>query len=227
MDEFVIPMLCLENIYRRPVVQRIVVGRRRNRARFLLSKVHQHAGMSVLDVGCGTDGNSLESELSSDYTITGVDLLDPKEVHISHPRFQYFQQDARDLSRFADKQFDLAVSVGMMEHICNRAALQQIASEIDRVSQQYAIVVPWKYAWLEPHFKLPFFQLLPYPLQRELTKLFNLQNYAAFVKTDPDQFEQHFRQHYQWLSNSEWRRIFKGSHVHLNPTLETISIVKS
>lgn len=221
------PMFSLENIYRLPFIQRILVERRKNRARFLLSRVRQRPGMSVLDVGCGTDGNSLESELPSDYTITGIDLLDPKEVHISHPRFQYLQQDARDLSRFGDKRFDLAVSVGMMEHICNRTVLEQIAREIDRVSQQYVIVVPWKYAWLEPHFKLPFFQLLPYSLQRELTKLFNLQNYAAFVKADPDQFAHHFQQQYQWLSNSEWRQIFKGSHVHLNPTLESISIVKT
>jgi cyclopropane fatty-acyl-phospholipid synthase-like methyltransferase len=220
-------MLSMENIYRRPIVQRILIGRRRNRARFLLSKVRRRPGMLVLDVGCGTDGNSLESELPADCTIIGIDLLDSTEVHIHHSRFQYFKQDARDLRRFADKQFDLAVSVGMMEHVCDRTVLQQIASEMERVAQQYVVVVPWKYAWIEPHFKLPFFQLLPYWLQRELTKLLNLQNYAAFAREKPGQFGQHFRQHYQWLSSNEWQHIFKGSCVYLNPTLESISIVKN
>lgn len=219
--------LQMETLYRRPFVQRILVARRRRRARFLLSKLQIRPGMSVLDIGCGNDGESLESVLPADFQITGVDLWEPERIRISHPHFRYVQQDARDLRRFADKSFDLAVSVGMMEHICDRASLLQIAREIDRVSRQYAIVVPWRYAWIEPHFKLPFFQLLPYRLQRSLIVALNLQNLGRPAKERPKEFYDQFRRDYQWLSNSEWRRVFPGSRIYLNPTLETISIVRS
>jgi hypothetical protein len=109
----------------------------------------------------------------------------------------------------------------MMEHICDPVTLKMIASEIHRVSKQYIVVVPWKYAWLEPHFRLPFFQLMPPGLQRTLTLMLNLHNLREKIRLDHD----YIAKNYQWLSNREWRRIFVGSKIYLNPTLETIAIV--
>lgn len=210
-----------EFFYNSRFLQRLLYKRRQHRASFLLSKVCLFPGMSVLDVGCGPDGRSMEVFLPSDYKIVGIDLYDEPEVKVSHPQFTYFQQDAQDLGRFCDKQFDLTLSIGMMEHICDRTMLEKIASEIDRVSKQYIIVVPWKYAWLEPHFRLPFFQLMPSCLQRTLTVLLNLHNLGEKVRQD----HAYIQKNYQWLSNREWRQIFVGSKVCLSPTLETIAIV--
>ena len=178
--------------------------------------------MSVLDVGCGHDGRSLEAFLPNDYQIVGVDLYDENEVKIDHPQFRYFKQDAQNLERFRDKEFDLAFSIGMMEHICDLMMLEKIACEIDRVSKQYIVVVPWKYTWVEPHFRFPFFQLLPSNLQRTLTVLLNLHNLREKISQD----QAYIEKNYQWLSNREWRKIFVGSTIYLTPTLETIAIVK-
>jgi ubiquinone/menaquinone biosynthesis C-methylase UbiE len=179
--------------------------------------------MSVLDVGCGPNGRSLEVFLPSDYRIVGIDLYDKHEIIINHPQFTYIQQDAQDLSLFRDDEFDLTVSIGMLEHICNREILEKIVTEIIRVSKQYIIIVPWKYAWIEPHFRIPFFQLMPKNLQRALTISLNLHNLGKKVRQD----RAYIPKNYQWLSNMEWRRIFTGSKVCLSPTLETIAIVKS
>ncbi|MBW2664072.1 MAG: class I SAM-dependent methyltransferase [Deltaproteobacteria bacterium] len=211
-----------EYFYRKQFIQNLLYKRRWHRVDFLLSKVRLFPEMSILDVGCGPDGRSLEKFLHSDYRIVGIDLYDETEVKVNHPRFTYFQQDARSLSRFRDKEFDLALSIGMMEHICDRAMLSQMACEINRVSKQYVIVVPWKYAWIEPHFKFPFFQLLPYRFKLALTKMFDLHNLREKVKIDAA----YIRNHYQWLSNPEWQRIFVGSKVYVTPTLETIAIIK-
>ena len=178
--------------------------------------------MSSLDVGCGPDGRSLEVFLPTDYQIVGVDLYDEREVKVNHPQFTYFQQDAQDLRCFCDKEFHLTLSIGMMEHICDHRMLERIASEIDRVSKQYIVVVPWKYAWIEPHFRLPFFQLLPSNLQRTLTLLLNLHGLREKIRQDHTYIEKN----YQWLTNREWLQIFVGSTVYLTPTLETIAIVK-
>jgi ubiquinone/menaquinone biosynthesis C-methylase UbiE len=103
-------------------------------------KVKFVSKMMVLDVGCGCDGRTLENFLSLDYEIVGIDLFEEKDVNILHPHFKYIKQDARDLSIFHDKEFDLAFSICMMEHICNRMDLTKIAREIQRVAKQYAII---------------------------------------------------------------------------------------
>lgn len=211
-----------EYFYRKQVIQKLLHKRRQHRVRFYLSKVQLWPEMSILDVGCGTDGRSLENFLPSDYRIVGIDLYDEAEIKINHPCFSYCMQDAQDLCRFRDKEFDLAVSIGMMEHICDHAILRQVAHEIDRVSRQYVISVPWRYTWIEPHFKFPFFQLLPYGLKLRLTIAFDLHQLKEKVQND----SAYIRKHYQWLPSSEWKEIFVGSRVYVQPTLLGIAIVK-
>lgn len=211
-----------EFFYRSKLLQRILSKRRKKRVAFLLSKVNCFPGMTLLDVGCGPDGRSLERFLPLDYQVVGVDLYDERQVKVNHPRFTYFKQDAQDLGLFSHKQFDLAVSIGMMEHICDHITLKKIASEIDRVSKQYIVVVPWKYAWIEPHFRLPFFQLIPHSFQRMIALFLNLHNLRDKISRNPD----YILNNYQWLSNKEWLQIFPGSKIILTPTLETIAIIK-
>jgi ubiquinone/menaquinone biosynthesis C-methylase UbiE len=220
-------LLDVQAAYESQFFQQLMIRRRRARARFFLSKVRTFPGMTVLDVGCGTDGNSLEIDLPSHSKVVGVDILDPSEVKIRNSNFTYVRQDAEDLTQFGDQQFDLAVSVGMMEHICDQVKLNRMAAEMRRVSKQLVIVVPWRYAWIEPHFKLPLFQLLPFFAQRWLAKTMNSQNYADFVKRDPDGFRTHFYQNYQWLPTSKWKEVFGASKACLSPTLETIAIIRS
>lgn len=123
-----------EYIYRTRIVSYLLSKRRIHRIGFILSKVNTWPGMAILDVGCGFNGRSFEDHVSGEYKITGIDLKEPDEVKMQHPQFQYYKQDARDLTMFDTKSFDLAISIGMMEHICNRRVLLRMAREIDRVS---------------------------------------------------------------------------------------------
>jgi len=178
--------------------------------------------MSILDVGCGPDGRSFADHVSEDYKITGIDLLEPSEVQIKHSRFEYHKLDAKDLSMFETKSFDLAVSVGMMEHICNRKLLEQMAKQIERVASQWIIIVPWRNCLVEPHFKFPFSPLLPERIQLALIRLFNLHNKGSAVKRDPSLI----RKNYQWLSSKEWEGIFKADCSYVLPSLDMLAIVK-
>jgi len=223
-----------EKIYRSEFVSNILSKRRINRINFVLLKVKTWPGMSILDIGCdptdmsildigcGPNGRSFEDHVSEEYQITGIDILEPDEVKIQHPKFTYYKQDAIDLSMFDTKSFDLAISIGMMEHICDHIILRRIAREIDRVSKQYIIIVPWKWAWIEPHFKFPFFQLFPYKTKVLLTRFLNLHNLKLAVSNDPS----YISKNYQWFTSRKWREIFVGSHIYLCPTYDTIAIVK-
>lgn len=211
-----------EYFYKTRIVSWLLAKRRKHRVNFMLSHVDIRPGMSILDIGCGPDGRSFENYVSHEYMITGIDIIPPENVHVDHPRFQYHQQDASDLSRFETKSFDLAVSIGMMEHICDPQALEQMANEMMRVSKQWIVVVPWRYCWIEPHFKFPFFQLLPENWQIVLTKIFNLHGLGPVIRNESNWIQRH----YQWLTTNEWKRLLKADHVYLSSTLDTIAVTK-
>ena len=213
----------LEMIYKSKITQNILAKRRRKRVDFILSKVDVFQGMSILDVGCGPDGRSFEDLVDKDYIITGIDIIDDKNVATNHPNFKYYKQNAQDISMFVDNEFDLAVSIGMMEHICDKEVLKNMYYEINRVARQWAIVVPWKYSFIEPHFKLPFFQLLPYKVKVILTICFNLHGLSKSVQ----QNENYINNNYQWLDSRQWTDIFEGARCYVTPHMDTIAIVKS
>jgi hypothetical protein len=111
----------------------------------------------------------------------------------------------------------------MLEHITEDVAFERIASEMQRVAKQHVVVVPYKYCWLEPHYGVPFFPLLPYAVKVALVKGLNLSNQRSMVSKDPE----YIRSNYRWLSNAEYHRVFPGSRIFLSPTWETIVIAKS
>jgi hypothetical protein len=203
-------------------IRNILARRRGGRVRYMLSKVALAPKMNVIDIGCGPDGRSFEDHVPSDWTITGIDILPKERVRHTHRNFSYFQQSGHDLRQFDDGQFDLAVSIGMLEHITDESTFRGIVSEIRRVAKQYIVVVPYKYCWIEPHFGVPFFPLLPYQIKVALVKAFNLSNQREKVAQDPD----FIRRHYRWLSNSEYKAEFQDSRIFLMPTLETIAITR-
>ena len=179
--------------------------------------------MRVIDLGCGGEGRSTTALAPHTWTIVGVDRLRPAGVGHRHPGFTYKQGDATDLSAFGDRSFDLAISVGLLEHLTGSDEFAAAASEIQRVASQYALVVPFRYAWIEPHYFVPFFPILPRRVQNLFVRLFNLHGQAARVRADPTFIERHVR----WRTNAEYRSAFPGSRTLLTPTRETVAIVKS
>jgi ubiquinone/menaquinone biosynthesis C-methylase UbiE len=212
-----------ERLYHTMLAKRVLERRRRARVKYMLSQVDSWPGMSVLDVGCGPDGRSFESCALNEYRVTGIDIFPPQDVTFQHAQFRYHQQDARDLSRFEANSFDLAISIGMMEHICERDTLEQIASEMMRVSRQWIVGVPWRFCCLEPHFKFPFFQLLPESWQVLLARQLNLHNLGSTVAQDSTWI----KHHYQWLPSHEWKRIFKANKVCVLPMCGDLLVIKS
>jgi len=205
------------------VIRRILSYRRRSRVDFMLSKVLVGETMKVIDIGCGVDGRSFEDYVPEDWELTGVDILPHDQVHHTHPRFSYVQQDAQDLGRFGDREFDLAVSVGMLEHITQEPVFKRIVSEIRRVAKQHIVVVPYRYCWVEPHYGVPFFPLFPYSMKVAIVKALNLSDQRELLKKIPE----YIHRHYRWLSNAKYRIEFPDSTIRLLPTLDMIAITRA
>jgi ubiquinone/menaquinone biosynthesis C-methylase UbiE len=188
----------------------------------MLSQVIVANDMKVIDIGCGVDGRSFDDHVPEDWDITGVDIRPGEEVRHKHRGFSYVQQDAQDLSRFGDHEFDLAISIGMLEHITEESVFRRVVSELRRVARQHVVVVPYRYCWVEPHFGVPFFPLLPYSMKLAIVKIMNLSGLREAVTDDIE----YINKNYRWLSNAQYRQEFPDSRIRLLPTLEMIAIAR-
>ena len=205
------------------VIQKVLVYRRKRRVEYMLSKVITKDKMKVIDIGCGIDSRSFDAYVPADWNITGVDILPVERVQHQHPNFKYLEQDAQNLSCFKDHEFDLAVSIGMLEHITEKTAFKRIISEIRRVAKQYVVVVPYKFCWIEPHYGVPLFPIFPYSVKIYLVKALDLCGHKESVSRDPDYINKNFI----WLSNAEYSAEFPDSKIYILPTLEAIAITRS
>jgi hypothetical protein len=204
-------------------IQKVLVKRRKKRISQALSKITIKENMDVIDIGCGIDGRSFEDYIPQNWKIIGIDLKDPEDVHHTYPDFQYIQQNAQNLEQFSDNQFDLAVSVGLLEHVIDEESFKKTVSGIRRVAKQHIVMVPAKICSIEPHYGFPLFPLFPYSTQVSLVKLFNLANARKNVQQDPN----FIKKGIVWRSNKEYQKAFPESKIYYTQTLEQIVIFKN
>ena len=187
----------------------------------MMSLVKTWPGMKIIDIGCGKDGRSFTDYASEDWHLTGIDLCAPDGVCHLHTNYTYIQRDATDLSCFENNQFNLCVSIGMLEHITDPTVRRQIISEIRRVAEQHLIIVPYRYCTIEPHYGFPYFPVFPYWMQLYFVRIFNLSNHREIVKQDAD----YINKNYYWPSNKELSEEFGGSDVKVCPViLDTVAV---
>lgn len=124
----------------------------------------------ILELGCGIGHRSIAT-WNHENEIVGVDLVEPRRVTVAQPNFVYRRADAADLSEFADDSFEVALSIGMLEHIQPDERLERAIREAQRVAQRYAFVVPHRYAFIEPHYQMPLFPIWPDRLRSRYIRL--------------------------------------------------------
>lgn len=130
---------------------------KRRRYEFILQTVglshSKGQGLKILEIGCST-GADFAQFATKDFDYLGVDLTDQR----SRQHFAFEKGDATNL-RFENKAFDMAVSIGVFEHIIPLEQLCLAVSEIDRVAKSFCIVVPCITTILEPHNRVFFWAL--------------------------------------------------------------------
>lgn len=143
----------------------------------LLDKVPRP--ITILDIG-GTEvfWKTMEFTPADDVKII---LLNLSHIQTTQPNFESLVGDARDLSRFNDRQFDVVFSNSVIEHVGEFSDQCKMASEVRRVGKRYFIQTPNRYFPIEPHFLLPLFQFYPLFLKVFLMRHFNLGWYKKIV----------------------------------------------
>lgn len=114
--------------------------------------------LRILDVG-GTESFWRMAGLAGEpgVEITTVNVDPEKGAGL----VRALEGDARDLSRFESRSFDVAFSNSVIEHVGGADDQRRMAEEIRRVGKAYFVQTPNRWFPIEPHFFFPFFQFLP------------------------------------------------------------------
>jgi ubiquinone/menaquinone biosynthesis C-methylase UbiE len=120
----------------------------------LLAEGDARRGLTALDVGCAHGSDFIQFALSDGVEVVGVDHDD----QYAASGFELVRGDATQLP-FRDGCFDLAVSMGVFEHIAPMDKLIQAAAEISRVARRFCVVVPSTGTLIEPHTMSPLWQM--------------------------------------------------------------------
>ena len=185
---------------------------RRERFQIMLSMIDAlDAPVSILDVGgrpAYWEMMQIEPKLMKKLEITLLNIEEPKVIP---EKMQYLVGDARNLSQFKNKQFDIVFSNSTIEHVGTLEDQVRMANEVRRVGQQYYIQTPNRYFPIEPHFVFPLFQFLPIRLRIWLLQHFRL---GWFPKT-PD-YAKAFNEitSIRLLSHGELEKLFPEAQIY-------------
>jgi hypothetical protein len=127
--------------------------------------------VKILDLGGTQEFWENMDLISEEFQIT---IVNTELIDIKYKNFISIKKDARDLSEFRNKEFDIVFSNSLIEHVGNFPVQKILAEEISRIGKSYFIQTPNYYFPLEPHFLFPYFQLLPKKLRIYLLCHFNL-----------------------------------------------------
>jgi hypothetical protein len=133
---------------------------RRKRFRFFEQQLEElNRPVTILDIG-GTVSFWVNEGYHKRIGVR-ITILNLRTEETGYPNIKVVQGNACDLSQFRDKEFDIAFSNSLIEHLFTRENQVKMAREAVRVGKNYFIQTPNKFFPIEPHFKFPLFQFLP------------------------------------------------------------------
>jgi ubiquinone/menaquinone biosynthesis C-methylase UbiE len=149
---------------------------REQKHRLFLQLLRPAPEMRILNVGASGTQIGLPEQLESFYPhhsrITGGGLspADVEDYRRSFPKVQAVVFDGCALP-FADKSFDIVYSNAVLEHLPGRLFTERFAAEVQRVGKGWFVTTPNFWYPIDPHYHLPFIQMLPEAMQHRLVRL--------------------------------------------------------
>lgn len=151
-------------------------GYRKNRLEIFLSNFKIEKSTKILDVG-GIEETWIGTGLEENVTILNL-------VNCGDSKILKIVGDARDLSMFPDKCFDIIFSNSVIEHVGGDSEKKSMADEIIRVAKKYWVQTPNKNFPIEIHFMFPFFLFLPHQFKKIIAKYWPF-SMAKIFELDP------------------------------------------
>jgi len=146
---------------------------REQKHRLFLRLLRPTPKMRILNVGASGTSIGLPEQLESFYEHReqiiggGISLADVQDYRQSFPHVPGVVFDGCALP-FADQSFDIVYCNAVLEHLPNQELLRRFAAEVQRVGRGWFVTTPNFWYPFDPHYHLPFVQLLPEAKQRRL-----------------------------------------------------------
>lgn len=155
---------------------------------------------AILDVG-GTAESWEDTRFAKNVTIVNLLVSESDQGPC-----RWVRADACRMDAFRDRQFDVAFSNSVIEHVGDLARQRQMADEIRRVAKRYWVQTPYRHFPIETHFVFPFFQYLPERWRRAIARHWPL-SWSAIFGLDPEAEAGFIR----LLGRREMRTLFPGA----------------
>jgi SAM-dependent methyltransferase len=166
----------------RRVTTKFALRARRRMYDAFVASLQPSADTTILDVGVTPDqvtedSNFLEKWYPHAARITATSIEDASHLESKHPGLTFIQTSGEALP-FADRQFDIAFSSAVIEHVGDRARQRRFVEEMLRVSKRFFITTPDRRFPIELHTFLPFVHWLPQPQHQRVLRAVGLHSWA-------------------------------------------------
>jgi hypothetical protein len=140
-------------------------------------------GTRILDVGTTPDldiayNNFFERWYPKPSQITICSIEDCSNLERVFPGLTFRRLESERLP-FRDREFDLAVSFAVLEHVGSGERQRTFLEECSRVAETAIVYAPYRYFPIEMHTLTPFLHWLPTAWYRALWKMLGLGFWAA------------------------------------------------
>lgn len=164
-------------------------------------------GASVVDLGGTVSWWTEDFPGRPNLTVVNIDD-DHRDIVLRHG-FRFERADARSLP-FADKQFDLAFSNSVIEHVGGFEDQKRFAAEAMRCARKLYLQTPNKWFPIEPHYMACGIQWLPFGVARKLMRRCSL--WGLVAKPTQAQIDEMLRTT-RLLSRSQLRELFPTAKI--------------
>jgi hypothetical protein len=115
---------------------------------------------AILDVGASdvidSGANFLERKYPHPHRITACGLSEASDFQATFRQVRYVQIEANSRLPFRDKEFDIATSNAVLEHVGSEMNQARFLNELCRVGGAVFVSVPNRYFLVEHHTAVPF-----------------------------------------------------------------------
>ena len=159
----------------RGVATRVALGARRKMFAEFVRRAPFDARTSVIDVGVTpdrelADSNFFERLYRYPANITATSIEDASFLEDQFRGLRFVRTDG-DTLPFGDRDFDIAFSSAVIEHVGDRDAQRRFVAELTRVSKRFFLTTPNRWFPVEVHTFLPLLHWLPQRVHQQILRL--------------------------------------------------------
>lgn len=158
-----------------PLASRLSQYVRRGMFDFFMQVMQPQSHQRVLDIGVTSDDNHGESNYFEQFypyksQITCVGTEDGSALMARYPGIKFTKVIPGERLPYADKEFDIAFSNAVVEHVGGFESQKQFIAESLRVAKRVFITTPNRWFPVEHHTAIPLLHYLPKSIYRSILK---------------------------------------------------------